>query len=185
MPAIQPEEKKMNTFMLDSGKKLTGTRFFFVGGPDNFRVVKKGAVLAPDGSPAVDGLLGSILMEPGKPGRITIEIINNAESAYRTVEDWYQIGTAPTADDAAKILAEELSTFGDAGYRWHEPGNGLTGAVQVATNRQAAYDQRRREKGWKTIAARLDPDSLAALDRAAEAHGGDRSAAIRALLNGR
>lgn len=49
-------------------------------------------------------------------------------------------------------------------------------------SRQSAYDQRQREKGYKTIAIRLDPSSLAALDRAAEAHGGDRSAAIRTLL---
>lgn len=172
----------MNTFMLDSGKKLTGTRFFFVGGPDNFRVVKKGAVLAPDGSPAVDGGFGSILLEPGKPGRVIIEVINGSDSANRSVEEWYHIGTAPTADDAARILAEELATLGDPDCPWHEPGNGLTGAVQVATNRHAAYDQRRREKGWKTISVRMDPDSLAALDRIASQTGGDRSAAIRALL---
>lgn len=172
----------MNTFMLDSGKKLTGTRFFFIGGPDNFRVVKKGAVLGPDGSPAVDGFFGSIILEPGRPGRAVIEIINGADSAFRAVEEWYHIGTAPTAADAEKILAEELATFGDPDYQWNEPGNGLTGAKQVAKNRQGAYDQRQREKGWRTIAIRIDPATLANLDRAAEAHGGDRSAAIRALL---
>lgn len=172
----------MNTFMLDSGKKLTGTRFFFVGSPDNFKIVKKGAVLAPDGGPAVDGFFGSIILEPGRPGRVIIEIINGAESAFREVEEWYRIGTAPTADDAKKVLDVELATFGDPDYLWREPGNGLTCAVQVATNRQAAYDRRCREKGWKTIAARLDPDSLAALNRAADKHGGDRSAAIREML---
>lgn len=120
----------MNTFMLDSGKKITGTRFFFVGGPENFRVVKRGEVIAPDGGPVVDGFFGSVLLEPGKPGRVIIEIINRQDSACRSVEDWYQIGTAPTADDAALILAAELAPFGDLTY-WREPGNGLTAARQV------------------------------------------------------
>lgn len=50
------------------------------------------------------------------------------------------------------------------------------------TARQARYEVRRRETGWRMISVRLDAETLAALERLAERYGGDRSAAIRAAI---
>lgn len=56
------------------------------------------------------------------------------------------------------------------------------GRVTTMT-RQARYEARQREKGVRLIAVRLDAETLARLEALAAAHhGGDRSAAIRALL---
>ena len=49
-------------------------------------------------------------------------------------------------------------------------------------DRQARYETRRKERGGWTITVRLDADTLAALERLAMQYGGDRSAAIRAIL---
>lgn len=50
------------------------------------------------------------------------------------------------------------------------------------TDRQARYEVRRRESGWRMVSVRLDADTLAALARLAERYGGDRSAAVRAAV---
>ena len=49
-------------------------------------------------------------------------------------------------------------------------------------NRQARYEARRRESGWRMISVRLDAETLAVLERLAERYGGDKSAAIRAAI---
>ena len=49
-------------------------------------------------------------------------------------------------------------------------------------HRQTAYEKRRRAAGLKTVTVRLDAEAADALDVAAVAHGGDKSAAIRAAL---
>ena len=50
------------------------------------------------------------------------------------------------------------------------------------TDRQARYEVRRRESGWRMISVRLDAETLAELERLAERHGGDKSAAIREAI---
>lgn len=50
------------------------------------------------------------------------------------------------------------------------------------TARQARYEVRRRESGWRMISVRLDAETLAVLERLAERYGGDKSAAIRAAI---
>lgn len=53
----------------------------------------------------------------------------------------------------------------------------------MTPSRQARYEARQKEKGVRLITVRLDAATLARLDAIAAAHhGGDRSAAIRALL---
>lgn len=52
----------------------------------------------------------------------------------------------------------------------------------MTPSRQARYEARQKEKGVRLITVRLDAATLAKLDALAAHHGGDRSAAIRALL---
>lgn len=53
----------------------------------------------------------------------------------------------------------------------------------MTASRQARYEARQKEKGVRLITVRLDAATMARLDAIAAAnHGGDRSAAIRALL---
>lgn len=104
----------------------------------------------------------------GLPGTVPVHGFRNLFDDGKKVGAYKAELLAAVASIAAKVRqAMEEEPKG-----WHP----------VHRSRQSAYDQRQREKGFKTIAVRLDPSSLEALDRAAEAHGGDRSSAIRALL---
>lgn len=57
-----------------------------------------------------------------------------------------------------------------------------SGRAGAMTDRQARYEVRRRESGWRMISVRLDAETLAELERLAERHGGDKSAAIREAI---
>lgn len=56
------------------------------------------------------------------------------------------------------------------------------GCPDPMTDRQQRYEARRRESGWRMISVRLDAETLAMLERLAELHGGDKSAAMRAAI---
>lgn len=104
----------------------------------------------------------------GLPGTVAVHRFRNL------FDDGAKVGTYKTELLAAvpAIAADVRRAMEKEPKSWHP----------IHRSRQGAYDARQREKGWKTVAVRLDADSIAALNRAAEAHGGDRSAAIRALL---
>jgi hypothetical protein len=104
----------------------------------------------------------------GLPGTVAVHRFRNL------FDDGAKVGAYKAELMAAvpAIAAEVRRAMEEDPQHWHV----------VHRSRQAAYDQRQREKGFKTIAVRFDSASLSALDRAAAAHGGDRSAAIRALL---
>lgn len=96
--------------------------------------------------------------------------------------------------DSEKILLNEykemrdnlsyLESDGLAGEKWQEKWLEEARAVleKIAPTRQARYEARNREKGGMTVSIRLDKALIDVLDLAAESFGGDRSAAIRSLL---
>lgn len=51
----------------------------------------------------------------------------------------------------------------------------------MTDTRRADYEQRQFDMGWRLVTARLDPDSVARLDKAARKLG-NRSEAIKAAI---
>lgn len=183
-------------FHLDTGKVVSGTRFFFIGDAESVRIVGRDDVMVGrlrsgrsgqfDCTPIVDPPFGAILLIPEQEekGTVWIEYYTREGKFFRVVEEWWPVkATGMTREYAKEILEEELSTFGDSNYKWSDQTTAnLIGAEEAPASRQARYETRRRAAGLKTISVRLDLESLKSLERAAAEHGGDQSTAIRALL---
>lgn len=185
-------------FKLANGKTVSGTRFFFQGNAENFRIVRPEEIMVGrrhggrgatfDCTPTVDPPFGAVLLIPGDPGSVWVEYYvqegNYTTGYFREVDDCWPITTMPSREYAREILEEELATFGDPDCRWTDDTNaGLICAEEAPESRQARYEARQRSRGFKTVSVRLDAASRIKLEAMAAQHGGDQSAALRALLS--